>query len=200
MSKSASGSVVVLAADPAWQFSDKLPGKKRGAESHYRCLTLEQIKAFPLPLPVVNAPDAILFMWRVAAMQQEALDVARAWGFEPYGELIWQKLTKTGLKHFGMGHITRASHESCLIAVRGKVPPAVRNERSTFEARVGVHSEKPAAFYRLVERLYPHAHRYEIFSRRPRTGWAQYGNELGKLEHEQLSMGGIEDGQRQAAG
>lgn len=186
---------VILAADPAWQFDDKLPGKRRGAESHYKCLTIDDIKAFALPVQVTRAPDAVLFLWRVAAMQREALDVAEAWGFEPYGELVWQKLTKTGLKHFGMGHILRQSHETCLVAVRGRVRPAVRNERSTFEARTGVHSEKPEAFYRLVERLYPDAHRYEIFARRPRTGWSQYGNELGKLEHEQMQLKGVDDGQ-----
>lgn len=192
---------VVLAADPAWLFKDKLPGK-RGAESHYKCLTLDQLMIFPLPPQVVRAPDAVLFLWRVAAMQREALDLAQAWGFEPYGEMIWEKYTKHGKRHFGLGHITRQSHEACLIAVRGRCPPSVRNERSTFSAPVGVHSEKPEAFYRKVERLYPFSHRYEIFARRPRVGWAQYGNELGVLEHEQLSMStrGEDDGQAKQAG
>lgn len=200
MSRAPSSTPVVLAADPPWLFADKLPGKRRGAASHYKCITLDDIKGFALPRQVVRAPDAVLFLWRVAAMQREALDVAECWGFKPYGELVWQKLTKTGKKHFGMGHITRATHETCLIAVRGRALPDVRNERSTFEARVGVHSEKPEAFYRLIERLYPDAHRYEIFARRPRVGWAQYGNELGKLEHEQLSMGGMDDEQSSQTG
>ena len=192
---------VVLAADPPWLFRDKLPGKRRGASANYRCITLEEIKAFRLPRQVVSAPDAVLFLWRVSAMEQEALDVARAWGFSPYGELIWQKMTKHGKEHFGMGRIFRASHETCLVAVRGRVIPAVHDVRSTFRAPVGLHSEKPAAFYRVIERLYPDAHRYEIFARRPRVGWAQWGNELGALEHEQLSMAigeGDDDGDKQA--
>ncbi len=193
-------SPVILAADPAWQFNDKLPGRRRGAAANYKCLGLDDIKAFVLPPQVVRAPDAVLFLWRVSAMQAEAIDVARAWGFSPYGELVWQKMTKHGLKHFGMGHIFRQSHETCLVAVRGRVRPAVRNERSTFEARVGVHSEKPEAFYRLVERLYPDAHRYEIFSRRPRVGWAQYGDQLGSLEHEQMQLRGVDDGQNGTSG
>ena len=182
---------VVLIADPPWEFKDRLPGKTRGASNNYKTISLDEIKAFRLPLQVTSAPDAVLFMWRVSAMQQEALDVARCWGFQPYGELVWQKLTKTGSrKHFGLGHILRASHETCLIAVRGKVPPAVRNVRSTFEAPVGIHSEKPKKFFELVEALYPHAHRYELFARRPRSGIAQWGNQLGTLEHGQLQLAG----------
>lgn len=190
---------VILAADPPWRFNDTLPGR-RGAAAKYECLSLEDIKAFVLPPQVTRAPDAVLFLWRVSAMQQEAIDVARAWGFAPYGELIWQKLTKNGLHHFGLGHIFRQSHETCLVAVRGKVRPSVRNERSTFEAKVGVHSEKPREFYRLVERLYPDAHRYEVFARRPRVGWAQSGFGLGTLEHEQLELRGVGDGTHGSSG
>lgn len=182
---------VVLVADPPWKFNDPLPGKKRGASKHYACLTLEELKLYPLPPQVIAAPDAVLFMWRVASMQEEALALMRAWGFRQYGEIVWQKLTKRGRKHFGMGHIVRNSHETCLVAVRGdRIRPAVRNVRSTFDGRTGSHSEKPAEFYRLVERLYPQAHRYEIFARRPRPGWAQYGNEFGKFAPEQLALGG----------
>lgn len=191
---------VVIVADPAWRFDDSLPGKKRGAAKHYTCLTVDEIKAFPIPAQVAAARDAVLFLWRVAAMQLEALEVAAAWGFRQYGELVWQKRTVTGKKHFGMGHLVRYSHESCLIAVRGDAPrPAVRNIRSTLDGRVGEHSEKPAEFYRIVERLFPTAHRYELFARKPRAGWAQYGNEFGKLAPEQLTLGGEDGGEYAAA-
>ena len=69
--------------------------------------------------PVLGEPvDCLLLLWRVAAMQQEALDVARAWGFTVKTELVWEKLTKTGKPHFGMGHYLRGSHEVCLLATR----------------------------------------------------------------------------------
>lgn len=35
-------------------------------------------------------------MWRVGALQQEALDVGRAWGFTQKAELIWIKTTADG--------------------------------------------------------------------------------------------------------
>ncbi len=163
----------VIVADPAWQFGDKLPGKGRGASSHYGCLSLPDIQAIDLP-PI--ADDCVLFLWRVAAMQQEALDVAKAWGFTVKSEIVWNKQTVTGKKHFGMGRHVRASHEVCLLATRGRPKPLHRAQRSTFEAPVGRHSEKPEAFYQLVESTYCGPY-YELFARRQRDGWVCLGLE-----------------------
>ena len=55
---------------------------------HYRVLTLEDIQAFPLP---EMAEDSVLMLWRVASMQQEALDVIDAWGFKHKTEIVWDK-------------------------------------------------------------------------------------------------------------
>lgn len=164
----------VLAADCPWFFKDRLPGPGRGASSHYPCISVADICAFPIP-PM--ADDSLLFLWRVASMQQEALDVAKAWGFKPKTEIVWHKLTRTGKTHFGMGHYTRASHETCLVCVRGRPKIKSRSVRSIFAAPVGRHSEKPSAFFSLVEELSDGPY-IEIFSRRHRTGWTNLGNEL----------------------
>ena len=79
---------VCITADPPWKMGDKLPGKKRGAAKNYRVLTVSEIMRFPLP-PI--ADDAILFLWRLSAMPQEALDVVKAWGFVPKSEIVWEK-------------------------------------------------------------------------------------------------------------
>ncbi len=164
----------VLVADPPWSFNDKLPGPGRGAEKHYDVMTLEGIRNFQLP-PL--ADDAYLFMWRVASQVPEAYEVARAWGFVPKSEIVWRKMTKHGKEHFGMGHHVRASHETCIVAVRGKPKPRVRNVRSIFHAPVGRHSEKPDAFFELVEMMCEGPY-VELFARRQRAGWQCEGNEL----------------------
>jgi hypothetical protein len=64
----------VVLADPPSQFRDPVPG--RGAVKDYACLSASALCAFPLP-PL--ADDCTLFLDRVASMQQEALDVMRAW-------------------------------------------------------------------------------------------------------------------------
>jgi N6-adenosine-specific RNA methylase IME4 len=165
-----------LVADPPWQFGDKLPGPKRGAAKHYRTMSVAELAGFELP-PL--ADDAYLLLWRVASMQREALDVAHYWGFVVKSELVWCKLTKTGLRHFGMGRHVRASHETCLLCTRGRPKPLSHSVRSTFDAPVGRHSEKPERFYELVEQLCP-GPRAELFARRHRAGWQCFGDELGE--------------------
>jgi N6-adenosine-specific RNA methylase IME4 len=165
----------VLLADPDWQFSDKLPGPGRGASKHYECSPVAEICA--MPLPELDA-DCLLLLWRVAAMQQEALDVAKAWGFTVKSEIVWEKLTKHGKPHFGMGRYVRASHEVCLVATRGRVRVADRSIRSRFSAPVRRHSEKPDRIYEIAEALVPGGPYVELFARRRRDGWVQYGDEL----------------------
>lgn len=164
----------VLVADPPWSFSDALPGATRGASKQYPCMTVEDICTFSLP-PLAN--NCVLFLWRVASMQREAIDVVSAWGFTVKSELVWAKQTKNGKPHFGMGRYVRASHEACLIATRGKNPPKVRNQRSVFYAPVGRHSAKPDEFYDIVNRMYDGPF-VELFARTRRDGWEQFGNQL----------------------
>lgn len=166
--------VRVVTADPPWRFGDSLPGPKRGAGKHYATMSVAEICAFQLPR---LQDDAFLFLWRVAAMQQEALDVVKAWGFTVKSEIVWNKLTVNGKRHFGMGHYVRAEHETCLIATRGSPKVEDKAVRSTFDAPIGRHSEKPDVFYSIVQRLSygPYA---ELFARTPRKGWRQYGLEM----------------------
>lgn len=171
----------LLMADPPWKFGDKLPGSGRGAEKHYACMALRELCSFKLP-PLAN--DCLLLLWRVAAMQQEALALCVAWGFTAKSEIVWRKLTTTGKQHFGMGRYVRAAHETCIVATRGHVKVADRGVRSVFDAPVPtengkrVHSRKPDAIYEIAERLVPGGPYVELFARRRRTGWQCHGNEL----------------------
>lgn len=180
----------VVLADPAWKFNDKLPGDGRGAEKHYTCLSIEEMCKLELP-PL--ADDALIFMWRVAAMQEEALTLMHMWGFDQKSEIVWIK-TKNGVViaddtevveddcAFGMGRYTRACHEVCLIGARGKGASLIKkkNVRSVFFAERQEHSRKPDKFYEIVESLVDGEGPFvELFARRARAGWKAYGDELG---------------------
>lgn len=190
----------VVCADPPWPFGDKLPGHGRGAAKNYGLLSFDQIRSGDFTGgriitddPDLIADDAYLFLWRVSAgadideltMVEEAYTVARAWGFAPKTELIWRKQTKNGKRHFGMGWHFRAEHEACIVAVRGKPKPLVRNLRSVFDAPApsggngrAIHSAKPEAFYaERVERISRGPY-LELFARRQRPGWTCVGDEL----------------------
>ena len=176
----------VLVADPPWGFSDSLPGKTRGAAKQYETLTVDEIKRYPLP-PMADA--ALLFLWRVSSMQEEALEVVRAWGFTVKSEICWVKLSTTGEKlHMGMGRILRGAHETCLVAARGRYAPEVidKGVRTVLLAPVTAveetgkikHSSKPAAFYDVVESVFPGPYA-ELFARTRRNAmWTQWGDEL----------------------
>lgn len=178
-----------ISADPAWLFSDKLPGNTRGASSQYDCMPWQDLCKLQLP-PI--ADDAILFLWRVGAMQEQALAVMHMWGFDLKSEMVWVK-TKNGVVveddtpvddiglAFGMGHYTRYCHEVCLIGTRGKAASQVvqnHSQRSVFFAELGRHSEKPDKFYGIVETMCKGPY-LELFARKQRNNWTCLGNDLG---------------------
>jgi N6-adenosine-specific RNA methylase IME4 len=167
----------VIACDPPWGFRDSLPGPKRGAASHYPCMSVSEIARFPLP-PI--ADDAALILWRVAAMPEEALFVCRAWGFKPKAELVWVKTKAdgTGVRR-GMGRTVRNGHEVAIIATRGRPERLSRSEPSVIFAPRSEHSRKPDAAYELIDRLYD-GPRCELFARTERPGWTTYGLDVGR--------------------
>ncbi len=197
----------VVVADPAWKFGDKLPGKGRGAEKHYNVMPTEQICMLQLP-PI--ADDAILFLWRVAGMQEDALAVMHMWGFTLKSEIVWVK-TKDGVViedwepvieeelAFGMGRYTRHCHEVCLIGTRGRAATkVVKNHaiRSVFFAEREEHSKKPEKFFSLVEKMVDGEGPFlELFARRQRAGWVAVGDELGTT----LTQLGVNDGSSNAS-
>jgi len=164
----------VITADPPWQFQDELPGETRGAAKNYKTMSVEEICRFPLP-PLYES--STLFLWRVASMQREALQVIDAWDFELKTEIVWKKLTTNGKRFFGMGRTVRAEHEVCLVANSGKPMTLDKSIRSVFEAPVGRHSEKPEVFYDMVEKLREGPY-VELFARRQRPGWTCLGDQM----------------------
>jgi N6-adenosine-specific RNA methylase IME4/ParB-like chromosome segregation protein Spo0J len=161
------GPFELIYADPPWQ-----PGNPDGPyapESHYPTMPLEEIKALQVPA----AEDAVLFLWTVSALLPQALAVIESWGFDYKTNLVWTK------KWIGPGVWLRNRHELLLLARRGVYPPPEPEDRvdSVLEAPRGRHSEKPERLYELLERMYPHASKLELFARRRRPGWAAWGNE-----------------------
>ena len=177
----------VIVADPPWAPRDKLPGKTRGAARQYDVLPTPKICSFLVDSDIAVADSALLYLWRLASMQRDALDVAEAWGFDVKAEVVWRKLTKTGKPWFGMGRYVRNSHETCLIAARGRAASLVASHsvRSEFPAPVPVdaagryiHSAKPERFWTDIVEPMTTGYGLEIFARQRRLGWDAIGNQL----------------------
>lgn len=165
-----------ILADPPWKFGDPLPGKGRGAVKHYDCMAVSQIQRFPLPN---LAPDCWLFLWRVASMQQEAIDVVKAWGFTVKSEFCWVKTSsKSGRIRMGMGRSVRNAHEVCLVCTKGRPIQVSKSIPSVIMAPRGEHSAKPEAVQDAIEALVGDVLKAELFARRQRDGWLCLGKGL----------------------
>lgn len=176
-----------IVADPPWPFQwggGKGGRRRRETELGYKTMAVQEIAA--LPVADLAHPDgAFLFLWATDEVYREgqAVQVARAWGFEPCGpSLIWHK------PNFGMGYFPRPAHESLLVCRRGRLKwndtPAAVGTPSVQTWGAGrapnnggkVHSAKPDAALDLIERVAPGPY-VELFARRARFGWDYWGDE-----------------------
>jgi N6-adenosine-specific RNA methylase IME4 len=174
---------IAWSASPAEAFTrPSTPGVTRTKPLPYGTMTLEEIVA--LPIEQMAADDAVLWMWSTRRLfrEGEAARAARAWGFEPCGEVLW------GLRNPGLGGAHGNDHEPVLIARRGAgrvdttLPLGVIFWRQPY-ARGKIHSAKPDGFLDLVEQVSPGPY-LELFARRQRLGWDTWGDEA--LEHVEM--------------
>jgi N6-adenosine-specific RNA methylase IME4 len=162
-----------IVADPPWQ--QKLLGKWDRARHQaadalpYPTMTLAEIEA--LPVASLAAEGAHLWLWTTNAFLEPAFSVMRAWGFTYLTTITWVKPSGAGAYFVG-------TTQHCLFGYNQKCRfPLARWQHTDFHATVKRHSQKPEAFYDLVERVSP-APRLEMFARRPRLGWSVWGNEV----------------------
>lgn len=170
----------VVVADPPWRFGDSLTMSKikRGAASHYDTMTTKEMCSLELQ-PLLH-PDAILVLWTPGALLAEGLQVIQAWGFGHKGFIPWVKRNRSGILHFGLGHIFRGCCEEALWGTRGRLKPwlATNSERNLIEAPPLSHSSKPEELQDALDRMFPDLDKLELFARRERPGWTCLGNEV----------------------
>ena len=168
----ATGEYSCVVVDPPWRFNKTRPDDdtQRG-QTPYPTMAEAEISAIKIPA----ADNCILWLWVTNAhlVTGEASRVLYAWGFEPKTLLTWRK------NRVGVGDWLRGVTEHAILATKGHPVMMGPIPSTYFEADVGEHSEKPQAFYDLVEAHCPGT-KVELFARKPRDGWAQFGAELKK--------------------
>ncbi|WP_234531659.1 MT-A70 family methyltransferase [Streptomyces shenzhenensis] len=158
-----------ILADPPW---DHQQSGRKGAERHYRLMSLERIKA--MPVADLAEENSHLWLWVTNSSLRDGYDVAEAWGFTPRSILTWVKF------RLGLGSTLRNASEHVLFCTRGKAPVKFKSQPTWFNAPVAAHSVKPDEQYPLIERLSDGPY-IELFARRrpPSTrGWSIWGNEV----------------------
>ena len=175
----------VIYADPPWRYGDR--NCNGACEKHYNTMTLQEIKN--LPVWGVAEKDCVLFLWTTYPMLREALEVIDAWGFK-YKSIAfqWIKLNRSGKgKFFGLGRWTRGNTEPCLLAVKGKPHRKNNSVSQLIEYPLGPHSAKPPITREKIKELMgTDTTCLELFARSTAEGWDCWGNEVGKLDHEEV--------------
>ena len=125
--------------------------------------------------PVADLLDvnAVLFLWVTSPLLSECWPIVAAWWFAYKSSFVWDK--GRGMP----GNYNHVRHEFLLVCMRGSCIPDVQQRPPSVQAvkRSGRHSEKPEEFRALIDQLYPHGKRLELFSRTKAKGWEAWGNE-----------------------
>lgn len=162
-----------ICADPPWpvEWHGGGIGRHHSRPSlGYPTMTLCAIECLPVAAMVED--NAALFLWVTASLNREGVGVrvARAWGFEPVGEFIWDKGMRIA------GAMPRVCHEVVLVCRRGLhrwTSPAWRSSVQRWPVS-NQGSAKPEHFIDMVEQVSPGPY-VELFSRRHRMGWDVHG-------------------------
>jgi len=165
------GKYRIIYADPPWRYGNMMPEYAPEQADHYPTMTVSEICA--LPIADLAEDNAVLFLWVTSPILEESFQVIRAWGFQYKSSFVWDKI-----KH-NMGHYNSVRHEFLLVCVRGSCQPDVpKLFDSVLSEERTKHSRKPETFRTIIDTIYPHGRRVELFAREQHEGWDGYGNQL----------------------
>jgi N6-adenosine-specific RNA methylase IME4 len=179
------GKFGTILADPPWRFLNSTgkvaPEHKRLAR--YSTLHLDEIKA--LPVSMLAADTAHLYLWVPNALLPDGLAVMDSWGFHYKANLIWHKIRKDGGPDGrGVGFYFRNVTEVLLFGTRGKNARTLapgRRQVNFLATQKREHSRKPDEIFPIIEACSP-GPRLELFSREKRKGWTVWGDQAPDAE------------------
>jgi N6-adenosine-specific RNA methylase IME4 len=176
------GEFDVIVADPPWTYEGS-PTKWGAAGKEYECMSNMDI--FHLRVGDLLTERGVLFLWATCPKLDVAMDALANWGLHFRGvAFVWVKTTSVGVPIRAQGvrpSITKPLVELVLAAspVRTGRPMPLGSEAvcQTVFAPKGEHSVKPDGVQTAIETLYPNALKLEMFARRARSGWSNWGLE-----------------------
>jgi N6-adenosine-specific RNA methylase IME4 len=175
---SADGPFDVVVIDPPWKM-EKIDRDVRPNQDafDYPTMSYEEIEAFCREtLAPKLADDCHLFMWTTQKYLPDALELVRLVGFRYVLTMVWHKaggFQPIDLPQYNCEFIIYARQGSPLFV-------DTKQFNCCFEAPRREHSRKPDFFYDTVRRV-TGGSRIDVFSREPREGFAQFGNEIGRF-------------------
>lgn len=167
------GGYRAILADPPWL---KYQRGRFGAGNHYDLMTNTDILGLGDAVREIAAEQSFCFLWVTTGTVELGFEVLRAWGFEYKSYFFWAK------PRFTLGAYFRNAGELVLLGVRGTgTKVAYRSMPNWGFYPLLSHSEKPAEFHHVVERMAGPGRYLELFARRPAPSngsWDVWGNQV----------------------
>ena len=170
------GKYRVIYADCPGKYNDDRAGLGdsafTAAADHYPPMSGSELCA--LDVVSLAADDSVLLYWATFPLLPDALEVVRAWGFTYKTAFVWNK------ERGAFGNYHKADAELLLVCTRGSCTPDSDIKESQVQTFPRTkHSAKPEEFRALIDRLWPHGPRIELFARgEVPPGWTAWGPEL----------------------
>lgn len=174
------GKYSLIYADPPWKQArggkKAVRPKSSGIEFEYPVMSMDGIKEH-LQIVSDDKESQILFLWTIDKYLFQSQELAESLGFKLHARMIWDKVT--GIP---AAFTVRYGHEYLLYMYKGKFIPVAKEARgkihTVFREKVVRHSQKPQIAYEIIEQLYPHLNKLEMYARNEREGWDCWGNEV----------------------
>ena len=181
----------LIVADPPWDFHLRETDKTHRGRCSYPSMTDDEI--LNMPMSAIANDDSYLLLWVTNNHQALGFRCLDRWGFTHRSTFTWEKITKDGNPHAGLGHYGRNCTEHFLVATKGNpgsfTHHGLANIINIIRAPRTKHSQKPEQFWHIADRLAEKLEnceklgklstpsRIELFSRTPRPNWDCWGAE-----------------------
>jgi N6-adenosine-specific RNA methylase IME4 len=168
----------VIVIDPPWPMQ-KIVREVRPNQAGFDYETMDEdqlVEFWESDIEDHVAPHCHLFCWTTQRFLPIALRLLERWGFDYVCQFVWHKpggFQPVGLPQFNAEFILYGRRGSPVFA-------DTKNFPTCFNADRREHSRKPDEFYQMISRVCAGS-RIDIFSREPREGFSQFGNEVGKF-------------------
>lgn len=167
--------------DPPWQFANRTGKVAPEHRRLHRYRTMSNRDIIDLPIRDLALSQSHLYLWVPNALIAEGMEAMQRWGFCYKTNIVWYKVRKDGGPDGrGVGFYFRNVTELVLFGVKGRLRTSGPGRRQTnvIVSQKREHSRKPDQLYEIIEACSPGPY-LELFARHPRSGWLQWGDEIG---------------------
>lgn len=157
--------------DPPWpmQKIEREVRPKQGQSLDYAVKSVDEIADWKAQ-NLMAEDGCHVYLWTTQRFLEDAMRIMDGWGVKRECLLVWNK--NVGITPYSWMY----NAEFVLFGRVGNLPLLKNGEKVVFDGKVREHSRKPDEFYDLVRLVSPEP-RIDVFSREPRDGFAQWGDE-----------------------